>query len=113
MARRRHREFLNFLRRLDRELPAHLDLHLIVDHYGTHQKPEGKAWLVKHPRFLRHFIPSSSAWLNRIERWLRELMQPRPRRGSLYGVEELAAAIEEYRQKAHRNEPTQPTQAAR
>jgi transposase len=102
MARHRHQEFLRFLRRLDRELPAHLDLHLIVDNYGTHKKPEVKAWLAKHPRFHFHFIPTSSSWLNLVERWFRELTEKRIRRGSFYSVEELIAAIEEYMQDNNR-----------
>ena len=77
MARHRHQEFLKFLRRLDRELPAHLDLHLIVNNYGTHKKPEVKAWLAKHPRFHLHFIPTSSSGLNLVERWFRELTEKR------------------------------------
>ena len=102
MARHRHQEFLRFLRRLDRELPAHLDLHLIVDNYGTHKKPEVKAWLAKHPRFHFHFIPTSSSWLNLVERWFRELTEKRIRRGNFYSVEELIAAIEEYMQNNNR-----------
>ena len=102
MARHRHQEFLKFLRRLDRELPAHLDLHLIVDNYGTHKKPEVKAWLAKHPRFHFHFIPTSSSWLNLVERWFRELTEKRIRRGNFYSVEELIAAIEEYMQNNNR-----------
>lgn len=103
MARHRHQEFLKFLRRLNRELPAHLDLHLIVDNYGTHNKPEVKAWLAKHPRFHLHFIPTSSSWLNLVERWFRELTEKRIRRGSFYSVNELVAAIEEYMQHTNRN----------
>jgi transposase len=106
MARHRHQEFLKFLRRLDRELPAHLDLHLIVDNYGTHKKPEVIAWLAKHPRFHFHFIPTSSSWLNLVERWFRELTEKRIRRGNFYSVEELIAAIEEYMQDNNRQPKT-------
>lgn len=102
MARHRHQEFLKFLRRLDRELPAHLDLHLIVDNYGTHKKPEVKAWLAKHRRFHLHFIPTSSSWLNLVERWFRELTEKRIRRGSFYSVDELIDAIEQYTQQNNR-----------
>ena len=96
MARHRHQEFLRFLRRLHRQLPAHLDLHLILDNYGTHKKPEVKAWLAKHPRFHLHFIPTSSSWLNLVERWFRELTEKRIRRGSFFSVAELMSAIAEY-----------------
>lgn len=102
MARHRHQEFLRFLRRLDRELPARLDLHLIVDNYGTHNRPEIKAWLAKHPRFHLHFIPTSSSWLNLVERWFRELTEKRLRRASFYSVDELVATIEDYLEQNNR-----------
>ena len=63
----RHQEFLKFLRRLDRAYPKDLDLHLVLDNYGTHGHPKVKAWLSKRPRFHLHFVPTSSSWLNLIE----------------------------------------------
>ena len=96
MPRHRHQEFLRFLRRLDREFPKELDLHLIVDNYGTHMQPKVKQWLAMHPRFELHFMPTSSSWLNLVERWFRELTEQRIRRGSFLNVPELIAAIEEY-----------------
>jgi transposase len=96
MARHRHQEFLRFLRRLDRELPKGIPLHLIVDNYGTHKQPGVMAWLKKHPRFTLHFTPTSSSWLNLVERWFRDLTEKRVRRGSFQSVTELIAAIEEY-----------------
>ena len=95
-ARHRHQEFLAFLRRLDREFPADLDLHLVVDNYRTHSHPVVRAWLEKHPRFVLHFTPTSSSWLNLVERWFRELTQKRLRRGVFRSVPELIAAIEEF-----------------
>jgi transposase len=68
-ARHRHQEWLRFLRRLDREFPRDLKLHLIMDNYGTHKEPSVRAWLAKHRRFVCHFIPTSSSWLNLVERW--------------------------------------------
>ena len=96
LPRHRHEEFLKFLRRLDREFPKSLDLHLIVDNYGTHTHPNVKAWLEKHPRFILHFTPTSSSWLNMIERWFREITQQRIRRGTFCSVPELIEAIEQY-----------------
>jgi len=96
MARHRHQEFLRFLRTVDRETPPELDLHLIVDNYGTHKHPRVKAWLAKHRRFHLHFTPTSASWLNLVERWLRELSQKRIRRGSFASVQDLIAAIKEY-----------------
>jgi transposase len=96
MSRHRHQEFLKFLRRLDREFPADLDLHLIVDNYGTHKHDKVKTWLARHPRFQLHFTPTSSSWLNLVERWFAKLTEKRIRRGSFYSVGELVDAIREY-----------------
>jgi len=96
MPRHRHQEFLRFLKKIDSETPPELDLHLIVDNYGTHKHPRVKSWLNRHPRFHLHFTPTSSSWLNLIERWFRELSQKRLRRGSFSSVPALIAAIEEY-----------------
>ena len=81
LPRHRHQEFLKFLRKIDRETPPALELHLIVDNYSTHKHEQVKKWLAKHPRFHFHFIPTSSSWLNLVERWFRELTQKRIRRG--------------------------------
>jgi len=88
--------FLRFLRTVDRETPPELDLHLIVDNYGTHKHPRVQAWLAKHRRFHLHFTPTSASWLNLVERWLRELSQKRIRRGSFASVQDLIAAIKAY-----------------
>jgi transposase len=96
MERHRHQEFLKFLRRLHREFPPRLDLHLILDNYGTHKHPKVKQWLMRHPRFRLHFIPTSSSWLNLLERWFGQLTQKRIRRGSFHSVPELTQAIEDY-----------------
>lgn len=95
-ARHRHQEWLKFLRRLDREYPAELTLHVIMDNYGTHKTPEVQNWLEKHPRFVCHFIPTSSSWLNMVERWFRELTDKTIRRGTFRSVKELEKAIGEY-----------------
>ncbi|MEE8300871.1 MAG: IS630 family transposase, partial [Candidatus Tectomicrobia bacterium] len=94
--RHRHQEFLKFLRRLDREFPRNLALHLILDNYGTHKHPKVKAWLEKHPRFHVHFTPTSASWLNLIERWFGELTDKQLRRGVFRSVPELTRAIRRY-----------------
>jgi len=96
MPRHRHQEFLRFLRKLDGEFSPELDLHLVVDNYGTHKHPKVKNWLTKHRRFKLHFTPTSSSWLNRVERWFGKLTDKRIRRGTFFSVEELEAAIDEY-----------------
>ena len=95
-ARHRHQEFLKFLKRLDTEFPAELNLHLVMDNYGTHKHPKVRSWLQRHPRFAPHFIPTSSSWLNLIERWFGELTGKRIRRGVFVSVADLVAAIEDY-----------------
>ena len=95
-SRHRHQEFLKFLRRLDREFQMEVDLHLILDNYGTHGHARVKSWLEKHPRFKLHFIPTSASWLNLVERWFRDLTDKRIRRGIFRNVPELVDAIMEY-----------------
>jgi len=96
MPRHRHQEFIRFLKRIDSETPAGLSLHLIVDNYGTHKHPRVQSWLVRHPRFHLHFIPTSSSWLNMVERWFREITDKRLRRGTFPHVRSLVKAIELY-----------------
>ena len=96
MPRHRHQEFIRFLKTIDAKTPPGLDLHLIVDNYGTHKHPRVKSWLRRHPRFHLHFIPTSSSWLNLVERWFRDLTDKRLRRGSFRHVRELIAAITQY-----------------
>jgi transposase len=100
--RHRHQEFLKFLVRLDREFDKDLELHLILDNYGTHTHPKVKAWLAKHPRFKLDFIPTGSSWLNLIERWFAELTNKAIRRGSFSGVGELVVAIHEFLEASNR-----------
>jgi len=95
-ARHRHQEWLKFLRRLDKEYPPGLALHVVMDNYGTHKVPAVKAWLAKHPRFVCHFIPTSSSWLNMVERWFRELTDHAIRRGVFFSVPDLVQAIDAY-----------------
>jgi transposase len=94
--RHRHQEWLRFLRRLDKEFPSRLKLHLVMDNYGTHKEPHVQAWLKKHPRFVCHFVPTSSSWLNLVERWFRELTDKAIRRGSFVSVPDLKQAIDAF-----------------
>ena len=105
LPRHRHDECLVVLRRIQREVPRGLQVHLILDNYGTHSHPDVQAWLAKHPRFHLHFTPTSSSWLNLVERWFRELTDKRLRRGSFNSVADLIAAIEEYLT-IHNEDPT-------
>jgi len=104
LPRHRHEEFLKFLRTIEREVPAGLQVHLICDNYATHKHPAVRAWLAKHPRFHMHFTPTSSSWLNLVERWFRELTDKALRRGVFHSVPDLIAKIEEYLA-AHNDDP--------
>lgn len=101
-----HVEWLAFLRRIDKETPAELSLHLIADNYGTHKHPKVKRWLARHPRFHMHFVPTSSSWLNLVERFFRDLSEDSLREGSFQSVRELTRQIETYL--AQRNLDPQP-----
>ncbi|MGH8652586.1 MAG: IS630 family transposase [Gammaproteobacteria bacterium] len=94
--RHRNEELLKFLRKIDRETPPGLPLHLILDNYGTHNHPNVKEWLQKHSRFHLHVTPTSSSWLNLVERWFAEITRKRIRRGVFKSVPELIAAIDEF-----------------
>ena len=96
MPQHRHQEWLKFLKKIDRETPKHLQLHLIVDNYATHKHPEVKKWLSRHKRFHMHFTPTSSSWLNVIERWFRDLTVQRLKRGVFKSVPALIDAIMGY-----------------
>lgn len=96
MQRHRHQEWIKFLKQIDQQTPAELDLHLIADNYSTHKHPKVKNWLKRHPRFHMHFIPTSSSWLNLVERWFREITDKRIRRGVFHNVPELIDAIMSY-----------------
>ena len=102
----RHVEWLQFLRLIQRKTPKHLELHLIVDNYGTHTHPEVQAWLAKHPRFVMHFTPTSASWLNMVERFFRDITDKRIRRDSFTSVQELELAIDLY--VAHHNIDPKP-----
>lgn len=96
MPRHRHQEFIRFLNKIDSETPVGIDLHLIVDNYGTHKHPRVKSWIQRHPRFHLHFTPTASSWLNLVERWFREITDKRIRRGVFRSVPALIAAIKDY-----------------
>ena len=88
-ARHRAIEFKKFLQTLDREVPADLDVHVVLDNASTHKTPAIKRWLAAHPRFVLHFTPTSSSWLNLVERWFGELTTKKLQRGTHRSVREL------------------------
>ncbi len=94
--RHTHVEFIEFLKRIDRNIPKRLDVHIIMDNYATHKHAATRAWLDTHPRFHVHFTPTSSSWLNAIERFFSEITSRRIRRGSFPSVRRLIKAIEDF-----------------
>jgi transposase len=92
-ARHRAIEFKQFLQTLDREVPADLDVHVILDNSSTHKTPAIRKWLTAHPRFVLHFTPTSSSWLNLVERWFAELTTKKLRRGAHRSVRDLNTDI--------------------
>jgi len=104
--RHRHIEWLDFLKKIDRETPKEKALHLVCDNYATHKHPKVKEWLEKHPRFHVHFTPTSASWLNMVERFFRDITTARLRRGVFTSVPELTATIHDY--VAHHNENPKP-----
>jgi transposase len=103
---RRHRstEFRKFLDRIDAEVPADLEVHLILDNYGTHKTPLIHRWLLRHPRFQLHFTPTYSSWINQVERWCGALTEKQIRRGSHRSTRALEDAIRLYLA-AHNTDP--------
>jgi len=92
----RAKEFLGFLRKINREVPDDLEVHLILDNYQTHKVPAVKRWLVRNPRFHLHFTPTYSSWMNLVERWFAALTDKALRRSAHRSVRRLNDAIRHY-----------------
>lgn len=96
--KRRHRsvEFRQFLDAIEEQVPAGLDVHIIMDNYGTHKTALIRKWFAQRPRFHLHYTPTYGSWINLVERWFAELTNKRIHRGVFRSVKELEAAIREY-----------------
>lgn len=97
-------EFRKFLRTIDQQVPAELDIHLVLDNYSTHKTALIHNWLVRHPRFHLHFTPTSASWLNLVERWFAALTDKQIKRGTHRSTRELEQAIRHYLA-VHNQEP--------
>jgi transposase len=108
LPRHRGREFVRFLRQLEKEAPPGLDVHLILDNYSTHKSETVQRWLQPKARrrFHLHFTPTSSSWLNQVERWFGLITDRMIRRGTFHSVQELERAI--YQWLAHWNGDPKP-----
>ena len=105
--RHTHKEWLKFLRKIDRQTPKDKTLHLIADNYATHKHPVVQAWLEEHPRFVMHFTAVSASWMNMVERFFRDITTEQLRRGVFTSVADLVAAIDDYI--AHHNKIPNPS----
>ena len=101
--RHRHQEFLKFLKKIDKNVPASLDIHIVCDNYGTHKTPEIQDWLARQPRFHVHFTPTGSSWINQVERWFGYLTDQKIRRGVHKSVQALEADIRAWIQDWNQN----------
>jgi transposase len=96
MARHRHQEFIRFLNRIERDVPAGKVIHVILDNYAAHKHARVRAWLERHPRWTFHFIPTSSSWLNAVEGFFAKLTRRRLKHGVFHSVVDLQAAINRF-----------------
>jgi transposase len=106
--RHRSREFLKFLKEIDAQVPREpgVEIHIIMDNYGTHKTASVRRWFGRHPEYRLHFTPTSGSWLNQVERFFAEITEKRIRRGAFRSVAALEKAIMEYL--AHHNENPRP-----
>jgi transposase len=105
LRRHRHQEFLKFLNEIDANVlrgPG-VEIHLVMDNYGTHKSPAVKRWFLRHPEYHLHFTPTSGSWLNQVERFFAEITEKRIRRGAFRSVAALEQAIKEYLEDHNRN----------
>jgi DDE superfamily endonuclease len=107
MARHRHQEFLRFLNRIERDVPAGKLIHAILDNHATHKHSKVRAWLDRHERWTFHHTPPTSAsppgspdtgrcaagsiascdrWLNAVAGFFAKLTRRRPQRGVFHSL---------------------------
>jgi transposase len=96
MQRHRHQEFIRVLDRIERDVPEGKDIHVILDNDCTHKHSKVRAWLVRHPRWTFHFIPTSSSWLNAVEGFFAKLTRRRLKHGVFRSVVDLQTAINRF-----------------
>jgi transposase len=102
-SRHRSLEFRKFLEHIEQNNPGNQEIHMILDNYGTHKSPMIHRWLVRHPRFHLHFIPTHSSWLNLVERWFGLLTERQIKRGAHTSVGQLKAAITTFIEQSNRS----------
>ena len=105
MQRHRHQEFIRFLNRIEREVPADKAIHVILDNYAAHKKDKVRAWLARHPRWTFHFTPTSCSWLNAVEGFFAKLTRRRLKHGVFHSVVDLQAAINRFVREYNADDP--------
>jgi transposase len=90
---RNQNDFIAFLHKINREVPAPLDVHIILDNLGTHKTPKVQRWLLRHRRFHLHFTPTLGSWMNLVEQWFSALTTKKLKRSGHRSAKELAADI--------------------
>ena len=103
MPRHRAQEFRKFLDEVERNVPADLDVHVVMDNYGTHKTKLIRNWFVKRTRWHVHYTPTAASWINQVERFFALLTDRAIRRGVFRSVAELEAAITAYIKAANAN----------
>jgi transposase len=103
--RHRHQEFLKFLEEVDANVPKRpgVEIHIVMDNYGTHKTAAVKRWFLRHPEYHIHFTPTSSSWLNQVERFFAAITEKRLRRGVFRSVAALERAILKYLEEHNKN----------
>ncbi len=101
--RNRAQEFRKFLNRINREVPDHLEVHIVSDNASTHKTEPIRRWLQRHPRFTFHFTPTYASWMNLVERWFAELTNKNIRRGTHRSQKELTDSINQWTEQWNQN----------
>ena len=96
MQRHRHQEFIRFLNRIERDVPAGKLIQVVLDNYATHKHPKVQAWLARHERWTFHYTPTSASWLNAVEGFFAKLTSRRLKRGVFHSLVDLQTAINRY-----------------
>ena len=96
MQRHRHQEFICFLNKVEREVPAGKIIHVILDNYAAHKHEKVRQWLGRHPRWTFHFTPTSCSWLNAVEGFFAKLTRRRLKYGVFHSIVDLQAAINRF-----------------
>ena len=96
MPRHRAADFRRFLDMVEKNVPADLDVHVVMDNASSHKTKLIRDWFAKRPRWHMHFTPTSASWINQVERFFGMLTDEQIRRGAHRSVRDLEAAITAY-----------------